>query len=386
MAEINIQHLVDLTQRLVQLPSEPGQERQVSELLLQELPNLGFDQVWSDENGTVVGVIHGNQSGPTILLDGHIDTVGIAPGVPWEHPPYSGEIRSGRLYGRGATDMKGPLAAMILAAASLKGSPIHGQIVISASVMEEVLEGAALQPVIEAVNPDMVLIGEPSDLRLVHGGRGRAEICLEAVGRPSHSSAPQFGINAVQAIIPALQKIETLSLPSHPVVGQAIIALTDIISEPYPGHSVIPSRCRVTYDRRLIPGESQKAVLEQLKVLPTLPGAALHASLAIGEYEAFTGNVLKMEKWFPAWLLEKNHPFCQAAARGLEQVGLEVVYGTYNFCTNAAYSIGTAGIPTLGFGPSPEGLAHIVDEYIEVDQLIKAAQGYQGIIAAALAG
>ncbi len=386
MAEINHQYLIDLTQKLIRLPSEPGQERQVSELILQTLLSLGFDQAWSDQNGTVVGVINGNQPGPTILLDGHIDTVGVAPGVTWDHPPYSGEIQAGRLYGRGATDMKGPLAAMILAAASLKGSRIHGKIVISASVMEEVLEGAALQPVIEAVKPDLVLIGEPSDLKLVHGGRGRAEICLEAVGRPSHSSAPQLGVNAVQAIIPAVRKIESLSLPSHPIVGQAILALTDIISEPFPGHSVIPSRCRATYDRRLIPGETRQDVLAQLQDLPTIPGATLQISLVTGEYSTFTGKVLKREKWFPAWLLEKNHHFVQAATRGLEQARLAVVYGTYNFCTNATYSIGTAGIPTIGFGPSPEGLAHIVDEYIEVDQLIKAAHGYQGIIAAALVG
>jgi len=385
MAAINPQHLIDLTQKMVRLPSEPGQERQVSELLLRELPLLGFDKVWSDENGTVIAVIHGDQPGPTILLDGHIDTVGIAPGVTWEHSPYSGEIHARKLYGRGATDMKGPLAGMVMAAASLREGNIRGNIVVSASVMEEVLEGAALQSVIEAVNPNLVVIGEPSNLKLIHGGRGRAEIRLEAIGRPSHSSAPQLGINAVQAIIPALQKIETLSLPDHPIVGQAILALTDIISEPYPGHSVIPSRCRATYDRRLIPGESRGSVLEQLDGLPTLPGATLQASIAVGEYKTFTGNILKREKWFPAWLLEKSHQFVQAAARGLEQAGLVVKYGTYNFCTNAAYSIGTAGIPTVGFGPSPEGLAHIADEYIEVDQLIKAAYGYQGILAAAMA-
>src|SRR3990172_1280628 len=384
MAEIDPQHLIDLTQKLVRLPSEPGQERQVSELLLQEMSSLGFDQVWMDEYGSVVGVVHGNHPGPTLLLDGHIDTVGVAPGLPWEHPPFAAEIEADKLYGRGATDMKGPLAAMILAAASLSRSQIHGVIVVSASVMEEVLEGAALQAVIEVVKPDLVLIGEPSDLKLVHGGRGRAEIRLVAIGRPSHSSAPQLGINAVQAILPAIQKIESLPLPAHPVVGRAILALTDIISEPYPGHSVIPSRCRATYDRRLIPGESRASVLAQLSDLPTLPGASLQATIALGEYQTFTGKMLKREKWFPAWLLEKSHPFVEAASLGLERAGLPVVYGTYNFCTNAAYSIGVLGIPTIGFGPSPEGLAHIVDEYIEIDQLVKAAPGYQGVFASAL--
>jgi len=385
MPSINTSDLIKLTQKLVRVPSEAGDEKQVSELLLDEMAALGFDQVWMDENGSVVGMIEGAQPGATLLFDGHMDTVGIAPGLTWEHLPFGGEIADGRLYGRGSTDMKGPLAAMITAAGSVERKQIHGKIAVSASVMEEVLEGVALQTVMEVVEPEMVVIGEPSDLRLIHGGRGRAEILLEAIGRPSHSSAPELGLNAVQAIIPALQTLETLELPSHPLVGRAILALTDIISEPYPGHSVIPSRCRVTFDRRLMPGETPASVLAPFKELPTLPGAKLQVRIAKGEYRTFTGKLLEREKWFPAWLLEKSHPFIRAAAHGLEKAGLAVAFGTYNFCTNAAYSIGIAGIPTIGFGPSPEGLAHVVDEYIEVDQLVKAAHGYKGIIESVLA-
>ena len=90
------------------------------------------------------------------------------------------------------------------------------------------------------------------------------------------------------------------------------------------------------------------------------------------------------EKWFPAWFLDPAHEFVRKAAAGLESAGLPVTYGTYNFCTNAAYSAGQAGVPTMGFGPSPESLAHIVDEYVEVEQLLKTARGYQGIIEAVL--
>ena len=384
MPGVNSKTLIELTQELVRLPSEAGREKKVANLLAREMRGLGYEEVTVDENGSVVGVVNGARPGPTLLFDAHIDTVGVAPGVPWQHDPFSGEIVGGKLYGRGATDMKGPVAAMILAIAAAAKGQLAGRVVASASVMEEVLEGVALKAVMDKQHPDYVVICEPSNLRLIHGGRGRAEIHLETIGRPAHSSLPQDGVNAILAMTRAMKVIDELPLPTHEVVGQGIMALTDIISEPYPGHSMIPSRCRVTYDRRLMPGETQESVLLSLANLPTIEGATLTSTIARGEYQTYTGRRLVTEKWFPAWLIDQSHEFVQKAATGLESAGLPVTYGTYDFCTNAAYSAGQAGVPTLGFGPSPESLAHIADEYVEVEQLVKTAQGYQGIIEAVL--
>jgi acetylornithine deacetylase/succinyl-diaminopimelate desuccinylase-like protein len=141
MPDINSRTLIELTQGLVQLPSEAGREKEVADLLLKRMPALGYEKVTVDENGSVVGVINGARPGPTLLFDGHIDTVGVAPGVPWRHGPFSGEIVEGKLYGRGATDMKGAVAAMIVAGAAVAQRRLAGRVVVSASVMEEVLEG-----------------------------------------------------------------------------------------------------------------------------------------------------------------------------------------------------------------------------------------------------
>ena len=111
-----------------------------------------------------------------------MDTVGIAPGLVWTKDPFGGEIVDGYLYGRGVADMKGALAGMVHAAGGMDKSKLAGRVVISASVLEEVYEGGALKTVMDAVNPDYVVIGESSDLNLVHGGRGRAEIHLETIG------------------------------------------------------------------------------------------------------------------------------------------------------------------------------------------------------------
>ncbi len=379
---MNTDRLIAFTQALVRQRSLSGEEAGVVQVVVDEMRALGFDRVWVDDNGSAVGVIEGKRPGPTLLLDAHCDTVGIAAGVPWTHDPFGAELDGPRLYGRGTSDMKGALAGMVQAAGSLDRAALAGRVVVSASVMEEVLEGVALQAVMQAVPPDIVIIGESTSLNLNHGGRGRAEIHLEAIGRPAHSSTPHLGLNAVHLMLAAVQAIEALPLPSDPLLGPALLALTDIISDPYPAYSVTPSRCRVTYDRRLLPGETAAEVLGALAALPAL--APVRVSIAAGEHTAYTGATLRSDKFFPAWKLPETHPLVGQALAALRGVGQDPQLGAYRFCTNAAYSAGVAQVPTLGYGPSAEGQAHVTDEYIALDQLLGAARGYAALIAAFL--
>lgn len=379
----DVDNLIKFLQSIIQVQTLSGHEEPVIHLAAAEMRRLGYNQVLTDANGSLIGLIEGGQPGPTLLLDAHCDTVGVAPGVPWQHEPFGATIEAGRMYGRGASDMKGALAAMIYAAASVDRSKLAGRVAVSATVMEEVMEGVSLKTVMDTVQPDFVVIGESTGLNLNHGGRGRAEIQLEAIGRPAHSSTPQLGVNAVHLMTPAIQAIEQMSLPSDPLLGQAIMALTDIISDPYPGYSVIPSRCRVTYDRRLLAGETMDGVIEAIKQLPALKN--IRVTIAQGEHVTYTGAALRSPKFFPAWKFPAGHPLVQSALLGLRRAGLEPQLGAYRFCTNGAHSAGVANVPTIGFGPSTEGHAHMVDEFIELDELQKAAQGYRGIIEAVLA-
>jgi len=378
--------VISFTRSLVRCPSRFGEEDAVVSLILTQMTELGFDRAWRDANGSAIGIIEGKLPGPTILLDGHCDTVGVAPGVTWAHDPFGGDLREGGfIYGRGTADMKGALAAMIYAAAGLDRARLRGRVVVSATVMEENLEGAALKDVMDAVRPDFVVIGEATDLKLNRGGRGRAEIHLETIGRPSHSSTPHLGRNAVHDMLRVVAAVERLPMQSDSFLGPAILALTDIISDPYPAYSVIPSRCRVTYDRRLLPGETERDVLGAITDLPELAGIELHAIIAQGEHTTYTGAVLRGPKFLPAFVFQEEHPFVQTAARGLRSVGLDPQMGAYRFCTNAAYSAGVAGVPTIGFGPGREEDAHVVDERIGVADVLTAERGYRGIIEAAVA-
>ena len=381
---MNKQALIEFTQKLVRQQSLSGEEGPVTQIVIDEMKSLGFDKVWVDENGSAIGIIEGTQTGKTILFDAHTDTVGIAPGSVWTKETFGGEIIDGYIYGRGAADMKGALAAMVHAAGSVDRNKISGRVVVSASVLEEVYEGGALKTVMDAVNPDCVVIGESSNFNLAHGGRGRAEIHLETIGKPSHSSSPQLGVNAVHLMMKVIEEVEKIELGEHPLLGPAILALTDIISEPYPGYSVIPSRCKATYDRRLLPNETVDDVLDAIMSLPALKGINYNAIIAQGEHKAYTGTTLICTKFFPAWELAPEHPFIQSALKGLRETGLNPQLSAYRFCTNAAYSMGQAGVPTIGFGPGTEADAHVVDERLSLDALEKVAVGYEGIIQAVL--
>ena len=376
--------LTALAQMLIRQRSLSGEESAVVELIISEMQRLGFDHVWKDKNGSAIGVIKGTLPGSTLLLDGHCDTVGVAPGVSWTHDPFGGEIKGGVIYGRGAADMKGALAAMIHAAASMDRSRLKGEVDVSATVMEESLEGASLQAVMEALAPDFVVIGEATYLNLNRGGRGRAEIHLETIGRPAHSSSPHLGRNAVHDMMKVVRAVESLPVKTDPLLGQTVFALTDIISDPFPACSTIPSRCRVTYDRRLIAGETSDEILDAIRTSPELQGIGLRAEIATAEHHTYTGAILRGTKFLPAWTFPEADSFIQACLHGLRTAGLHPKIGAYRFCTNATYSAGVAGVPTVGFGPGREEDAHIVDEHLELKSLIAAKKGYRGIIDAVL--
>lgn len=381
---MDIDRLVHFTQTLIRAKSPAGDESQVAKLVSDEMHALKYDHVWVDHDGNTIGVMEGEEPGPTLLLDAHADTVGIAPGAEWSHDPFAADIAEGQIFGRGAADMKGALAAMVQAAADVDRKVLMGRVVVCASVLEEVMEGYGLRSVMEALHPDMVVIGEATDLNLNLGGRGRAELKLETVGRPAHTSSPEVGLSAVDEMVEVIAALKDLDLPTDPLLGPAIIALTDIISDPYPGHSVIPSRCRATFDRRVLPGETPESVIEQVRDLSAAQSLALKVELGSGEYQTSNGTWIRGPKFFPAWVFDEGHPFVRTALEGLRSTGLKPTVGAYRFCTNAAYSAGVAEIPTVGFGPGREEDAHVVDEHLALEDLELAAQGYRGIILAAL--
>lgn len=380
--------LVELCQKLIQAPSYSGEEGKVVEVIKESFKKMGFDDYFVDEYGNVIGRIKGKKPGKKILFDGHIDTVPVPDKTKWTHDPFGGEIVDGKIYGRGTSDMKGQVSAMMSACAYFAedcNKDFEGEIYVAGVVHEECFEGIAARKISEAVKPDYVVIGECSELNLKIGQRGRGEIVVETFGKPAHSANPDKGINAVYKMAKVIDEINKLEAPVHPVLGKGILELVDIKSMPYPGASVVPEYCKATYDRRLLVGETMESVIKPLQDLANRlmaedPQMKIKVSYSYGKEMCYTGNTIEGERFFPGWLYNEEDEFTQIAYKGLKMAGLNPEITQYSFCTNGSHYAGEAKIPTIGFGPSRENLAHTVDEYMEIDQLKKGTEGYYGIL------
>lgn len=380
--------LVELCQNVIRQQSYSGHEKGVTEVIAAEMQRLGYDEIRTDEYGNLVGCIVGKRPGKTVVMDGHIDTVDISDRSRWTHDPFAAEIVDGKIYGRGTSDMKGAVSAMVTAAGQFAadcGKDFAGKVCVSCSCHEECFEGVATRAVSRDCKPDYVIIGEATHLKLNIGQRGRAEVIVETKGRTCHSANPEKGVNAVQHMVKLIEAVNELPVEEHPVLGKGILELTDIVSSPYPGASVVPGSCRITYDRRLLVGETAESVLAPIqaaidKLSAEIPEFSATCYISRGEQKCWTGETIQAERFFPAWLLSEDHELVQKALTGLKKVGIDALISHYSFCTNGSHFCGEAGIPCIGFGPSLENLAHTIDEYIEIDQLCKVEQGYYGIL------
>ncbi len=384
--------VIDLCQKLIQAQSYSGEEGKVSQTLVDFYKANGFDDVIVDKYGNTIGCIKGKRKGPKILFDGHMDTVPVNDPTKWSYDPFGAEIVDGKMYGRGTSDMKCAIGAMACAAlnyATKVDRDFAGEIYVAGVVHEECFEGVAARSISEIVKPDYVVIGEASRLNLKIGQRGRAEIKVETFGKPAHSANPEKGINAVYKICKVIEAIRELEPTHHPVLGDGILELTDIKSEPYPGASVVPEYCMATYDRRLLVGETKESVLKPLqdlcdRLMKEDPELKVKVSYAVGEEKCFTGETIQGERFFPGWLYNENDDFVQAIYKEMQALGFNPEITQYNFCTNGSHYAGEAGIKTIGLGPSQENLAHTINEYIEIDQLVKVTEAYEAIMRALL--
>ncbi len=386
------ERLVAFCRRMIQAKSYSGEEKLVVEEMKRFCEAEGFTDVHVDRYGNCICHIKGKRPGAKVLFDGHMDTVPVPDPSAWKHDPFGAEIVDGKMYGRGTSDMKGALSAMLSAAAYYAQDcdyDFPGDIYVAGVVHEECFEGVAAREISAYVKPDYVIIGEASQLNIKIGQRGRAEIQVETFGKPAHSASPQEGVNAVYKMCKVVEAIRSLTPTSHPVLGDGILELVDIKSSPYPGASVVPDYCRATYDRRLLVGETKESVLAPLqelldRLMAEDPQLKARVSFVEWQEKCYTGETIESERFFPGWLFGEKEDFVQDVYREMKALGLNPSITNYNFCTNGSHYAGEAGIRTMGIGPSKEILAHTIDEYIEIDQLLKVMQYYYGAMRALL--
>jgi putative selenium metabolism hydrolase len=386
---VTAQALNQFTQHLIQTSSLSTHEGEVAQLVVEHLKQLGFPDVRVDAMGNVLALI-GNGQGPTLLYDAHMDTVAASAPEQWPHPPLDGVIDDGLLYGLGTVDMKSALTSMIYGARQLLPyqDRLNGTLVLAFVVQEEPCEGLAIRVVIEedGIRPDYVLLGEPTNLQISRGQRGRVMFRVAVEGRSSHGSQPELGQNAIYAAARLVFAVQLMAdtLPKDAFLGPGSIAVTSIESQ---GASLnaIPDLCKVYLDRRLTLGETVMSAQAQLEAMITRENIPAAVQITTYDEPSYTGLVRVAKEAHPAWVLDRSHPLVAALNQTVQITrGSTPEIGHWPFSTDGVYTMGQANIPTVGFGPGDPKLAHTSREAVRLNDVKAAAHVYAGLAAALL--
>jgi len=367
---------------LIAVPSPSGAEGEVAKRVLSEMESLGYEEAFTDPMGNVVGRV--GDGATKLLLDAHLDTVGVGDRSAWPHDPFHGKVSDGTVYGRGASDNKGAVAAQVYAGALMASRGLDGAdvtVYCVGTVMEEDCDGLALGYVLTETltGIDAVVLGECSDLAVHRGHRGRMEMRVTTQGRSAHASAPERGDNAVTAMGPIVLEIDELNgrLGEDDFLGKGTVAVTKIECETA-SLNAIPDSCSIYLDRRLTKGETRASAMAEVQALQHLGDASVEV-LTYAE-PSYTGLMLETEKYYPTWLLDERERLVRAGVTaGATALGRRPSVGKWTFSTNGVSSAGRLGIPTIGFGPSQERWAHTVEDQCPIDDLVASIAYYAAL-------
>jgi putative selenium metabolism hydrolase len=363
------------------IPSMDSQIGQVGARIGDEMKKLAFDQVRFDKMGNILGRIG---SGPRVIVyDSHIDTVGIGERSAWQWDPFVGKVENGILYARGACDEKGSTPGMVYGLAMARDlGLLDGFTAYYFGNMEEWCDGIAPNAFVEVdpqVRPDFVVIGEPTKMQIYRGHKGRLELKITADGRSAHAAHHYLGDNAVYKMVNIINAVRELDrrLPTDPFLGKATVAVTDA-SVRTASINAVPDQFSIYLDRRLILGETKDKVLAQFKgLIPDYLQEEIRVEDLFYDTPSYTGFVFPVDKYYPPWVLDENHPLVQAGQQTVQALwGAAGPTGKWGFSTNGTYWAGKAGIPCIGFGPGDEEYAHRLDEQVPLDEVVRATEWY----------
>lgn len=370
--------IITFLRDLCAIPSYDSQIRAVGERAEAEMHKLGFDEVWFDRMGNVVGRIG---DGPRKLLyDSHLDTVGIGDPAAWEWDPFQGKIEDGIFYARGACDEKNSTPGMIYGLALARDlGLLEGYTGYYFGNMEEWCDGIAPHALVEVegLRPDLVVIGEPTRMQVYRGHKGRVEMQVVAKGKSAHAASNFLGDNAIYKLLPIIDAISKLEpeLGDDPFLGHGRITVSDMRVKT-PSINAVPDEATIFIDRRITFGEEPQRELERIR---RLIGGRSDIQASILEYAdpSYTGFVFKVDKIYPAWALPEDNDFVQAGVKAGELLwGAPLPTGKWDFSTNGTYWMGKAGIPSIGFGPGDEIHAHTVIDQVKLDDVVRSTEWY----------
>ena len=381
MAEI-ADDIIAFASKTVQIKSMTCQEKEMASLIENKMRKLGYNQVVVDDTGNVLGRIG---SGEKILLfDSHMDTVTVIDEDQWDVPPYGGIVKDGRIYGRGAVDMKCPLTASLYGAYIAKriGLPDDISVYVSASVMEEDFDGEAVRQLLlsTGLKPDSVVICEPTSLKIATGHRGRALIEIKTQGKACHASSPEKGVNPVYMMEEIIGRVKSQARILDAKQGdKGSVALTNIYCSTASNNSV-PQDASIILDRRLALGESEEVIAKEMDGLTA--GTEGRWCFSDIPAKSWTGKEFVFHSFLPAWKIDADHPLVLKAMAACELIRDEKPeLFQMGASTNGVTTAGIFHLPTIVLGPGDLAQAHGVNEYCEVDSMLNACKIYAALCA-----
>jgi acetylornithine deacetylase/succinyl-diaminopimelate desuccinylase family protein len=327
---------------------------------------------------SVVGSM-GAVARPSLAWNGHLDVVPAGDLSNWSHGPWEGVVEDGRLIGRGAADMKGPIAAALAAASGIRRSGIElaGTLTFHLAADEEHMgvHGTKVLQDHGLLDQDACIVGEPSDLQIGLAERGGAWITAIAKGRAAHGSQPHLGVNAITSMARLLLRLpEALPDREHPLVGRPTVNAALIRGGSAP--NVVPDRCVVDIDRRIVPGETDRA-----EVLAPFERLAFDIRREHPEVEVD----FELREWTDAAEAPANSSIAAVAREIVEgERGQRAADVGFTGITDARFYINDAKIPTIILGPGSLSVAHTANEWVYVEELVTAARIYARIFVAFL--
>jgi putative selenium metabolism hydrolase len=365
---------------MIAIPSESCDERRVVERIKEEMQKLCFDKIEIDKMGNIIGTMgHGKH---VIAMDAHIDTVGVGDKDLWQYDPYKGYEDKDIIIGRGGSDQEGGMASMVYAAKIIKDLNLEDDytLLITGTVQEEDCDGLSWQYMIneDKLQPEFVVLTEPTSCNIYRGHRGRVEIKVVTHGLSCHGSAPERGENAIYKMAPILEELKTFNedLPCDELLGKGSLTVSEIFFTS-PSRCAVADSCTISINRRLTNGETYEDALEQIRNLASVKHMKAEVSMYDYEKPSYKGVVYPTAAYFPTWVIEEEHPVCKTLVEGY--IGLfnkEPLIDKWNFSTNGVSIMGRYDIPCIGFGPGHEAEAHSPNERTWKSELVKAAAMY----------
>jgi len=371
--------IIELARKLIRVPGYSGDARslsQIAQIISAEMERMNFSvELIEAEKGlpNVIGTFRGSPDAPCLLFNGHTDVVPAQSGGDWTVEPFGAEIKEGRIYGRGACDMKGGLAAMLSAAGiAFRLFPEYkGNLILSATVDEEIGGFKGLKYVVaQGIKADMGIVCEPSALKVVNVCKGLLQLRLRTKGKSAHGGVPEQGVNAISKMMKILNRLESHDFGQNPhkVLGRPTVNIGRIGGGQKP--NVVPDSCEAEIDIRYLPGKNHRQIIDDVE----------RAIAELRKKDRQINAEIEIIRYRSSLEIAQNSPVIKMvmeAGKGIlgeypELRGM-ITPGDSEYLVNA-------GIPSVIFGPGDEHLAHSANEWIAINDILTAAEIYAAMM------